>query len=166
MGQITLDQRKFDEAIQYGEKAVRINPNDPHMLFLLAVIMHFSGKFDESIALIRKAERLSPYYPAMHLDILSMSYFLTGRYEEALSAGELLLARAQKGEFSPFLAHMRLVEAYIGLGQDAKARAHAEEVLKINPNSALAEERKRFNSYRDPSHLERHIDALRKAGLK
>ncbi len=110
--------------------------------------------------------RLCPYYPAMYLDILSRSYFLTGRYEEALAAGELLLARAQKGEFNPFLAHMRMAEAYIGLGQDHKARAHAGEVLKMNPNSALADERKRFDSYRDPSHLERHIDALHKAGLK
>jgi adenylate cyclase len=166
MAQISIDQRKFDEAIRYGEKGVRVNPNDPHMIYVLAVVMHFNGKFDESIALIRKATRLCPYYPAMHLDMLSMCYFLTGRYEEALAAGQLLLGRAQKGEFSPFLAHMRLVEAYIGLGQNDKARAHAEEVLKINPNSALADERKRFDSYRDPSHLEHHIDALRKAGLK
>jgi len=53
--------------------------------------------------------------------------FLAGRYEEALAAGELMLARAHKGEFSPFMAHMSLAEAYIGLGQDQKARAHAEE---------------------------------------
>jgi tetratricopeptide (TPR) repeat protein len=166
MAQVTLDQKKFDEATQYGEKGVRINPNDPHMLFLLAVITHFTGKFDESIALIRKADRLSPYYPAMHLDMQSMSYFLTGRYEEALEAAQLLLGRAQKGEFSPFLAHMRLVEAYICLGQDDKARAHAAEVLKINPKSALADERRHFEAYRDPSHSERHLNAFRKAGLK
>jgi TolB-like protein len=166
MAQISIDQRKFDEAIRHGEKGVRINSNDPHMIYVLAVIMHFNGKFDESIALIGKASRLCPYYPAMHLDILSMSYFLTGRYEEALAAGQLLLGRAQKGEFSPFLVHMRLVEAYIGLGQDDKARAHAEEVLKINPNSPLADEQRRFESYKDPSHMERHLNALRKAGLK
>jgi adenylate cyclase len=166
MAHISIDQRKFDEAIRYGEKGVRINPNDPHMLYVLAVMMHFNGRFDESIALIIKASRLGPYYPAMHLDMLSMSYFLTGRYEEALAAGQLLLGRAQKGEFSPYLAHMRLIEAYIGLKQDDKARAHAEEVLRINPNSALADERKRFESYRDPSHLESHVNALRKAGLR
>ena len=94
-----------------------------------------------------------------------MSYLLAGRYEEALAAGELMLARAQKGEFSPLLAHMTLAHVYIGLGQEDKARAHAQEVLKINPNFSLADLRKR-NLYRDPSHLERHIDALRKAGLK
>jgi hypothetical protein len=77
-----------------------------------------------------------------------------------------MLARAHKGEFSPLLAHRTLVEVYIALGQDHKARAHAEEVLKINPNFSLADVRKRTYFYRDPAHLERHIDALRKAGLK
>jgi adenylate cyclase len=166
MGYINLLNRKFDEAIENGEKAVRINPNDPIMLSILAGIMHYNGKFDESIALVKNAMRLCPYYPAIFLIQLSMSYFLAGRYEEALAASELMLARAHKGEFSPFMAHTSLAEAYIGLGQDQKARAHAEEMLKINPNYSLADQRKSMYYYRDPSHLERHIDALRKAGLK
>jgi adenylate cyclase len=166
MGYINLLNRKFDEAIENGEKAVRINPNDPIMLSILAGIMHYNGKFDESIALVKNAMRLCPYYPAIFLIQLSMSYFLAGRYEDALAASELMLARAHKGEFSPFMAHTSLAEAYIGLGQDQKARAHAEEMLKINPNYSLADQRKSMYYYRDPSHLERHIDALRKAGLK
>jgi adenylate cyclase len=165
MGWINLLSRKFDEAIENGEKAVRINPNDPVMLQILASIMHYNGKFDESIVLVKNAMRLSPYYPAVFLGVLSSSCFSAGRYEEALAAGELLLARANKGEVSPLLAHRALAEAYIGLGEDQKARAHAEEMLKINPNYSLANLRKR-NLYRDPAHLEREIDALRKAGLK
>jgi adenylate cyclase len=165
MGLINLPQKKFDEAIENGEKAVRLNPNDPIMLSGLAAIMHFSGKFDESIALVKNAMRLCPYYPAFYLRVLTGSYFLAGRYEEALAAGELLLARAQKGEFSPFLAHSDLAEVYIGLGEEDKARAHVEEMLKINPNYSLADVRKRM-IYRDPAHLERRIDALRRAGLK
>jgi adenylate cyclase len=136
------------------------------MLCILAAIMHYNGKFDESIALVNNAMRLCPYYPALFLSGLSMSYFLAGRYEEALAAGELMLARAHKGEFSPFMAYMSLAEAYIGLGQDQKARAHAEEMLKINPNYSLADQRKSMYYYRDPAHADRHIDALRKAGLK
>jgi len=166
MGFINLLNRKFDEAIEGGEKAVRINPNDPVMLCILANIMQYNGKFDESIAVIKNAMRLCPSYPAFFLSPLSNSYLLAGRYEEALAAGELMLARANKGEFSPFVAHMNLAEAYIGLGQDQKARAHAEEMLKINPNYSLADQRKRWYYYKDPAHLDRRIDALRKAGLK
>jgi adenylate cyclase len=166
MGYINLLSRKFDEAIENGEEAVRINPNDPTMLSILASIMHFNGKFDESIALVKNAMRLCPYYPALYLGVLSDSYFLTGRYREALAAGELLLARAHKGEYNLLLAHRALAEVYIALGQDDKARAHAEEVLKIDPNYSLADLRKRWYFYRDPDHADRHIDALRKAGLK
>jgi len=166
MGYINLLSRKFDEAIENGEKAVRINPNDPIMLSILAAIMHYNGKFDESISLVKNAMRLCPYYPAIFLTQLSMSYFLAGRYEEALAASKLMLARADKGEFSPLMAHMSLAEAHIGLGQDQKARAHVEEMLKINPNFSLADEQKRMYYYRDPAHADRHIDALRKAGLK
>jgi adenylate cyclase len=166
MGYINLLNRKFDKAIENGEKAVRINPNDPIMLSILAAIMHFNGKFDQSIALVKNAMRLCPYYPAIFLIQLSMSYFLAGRHEEALAASELMLARAHKGEFSPFMAHMSLAEAYIGLGQDQKARAHGEEMLKINPNYSLADQRKSMYYYREPAHADRHIDALRKAGLK
>jgi adenylate cyclase len=165
MGMVNLHQRKFDEAIENGERAVRINPNDPIMLAILAYVMHFSGKFDESIAMIKNAMRLCPYYPPMFLRTLFLSCFLAGRYEEALAASELMLARAHKGEFSPLLAHTALAETYIGLSQDQKARAHSEEVLKINPNFSLANYRKSM-FYKDPAQLERHIDALRKAGLK
>jgi adenylate cyclase len=166
MGYVKLLNRKFDVAIENGERAVRINPNDPQMLSILGAIMHFSGKFDESIAVTKNAMRLSPYYPALFLRILSMSYLSAGRYKEGLAASELLLARAHKGEFSPFWAHMGLAEAYIGLGQDQKARVNAEEMLKMNPNFSLADERKRMYFYKDPAHLELHIDFLRKAGLK
>jgi adenylate cyclase len=166
MGFINLLNRKFDESIENGEKAVRLNPNDPTMLDVLGSIMHFNGKNDESIALIKNAMRLCPSYPAFFLHHLFQSYLLAERYQEALAASELLLARADKGEFSPLLAHLNLAEAYIGLGQDDKARAQAEEGLKINPNYSLADLRKRIYYYRDPAHLERRIDALRKAGLK
>ena len=86
------------------------------MLVILAGIMHFNGKFDESIALVKNAMRLCPYYPAFYLRVLSISYFLAGQYKEALAPGELLLARAHKGEFRHLLAHETLAEVYIALG--------------------------------------------------
>ncbi len=166
MGYINLLSRKFDEAIENGEKAVRINPNDPIILSILAGIMAYSGRFDESIALMKNAMRLCPYYPAYFLDVLCSCYFFTGRYEEAVAAGQLLLGRAQKGEYNPFMAHMVLTEAYIGLGQEDKARKHAKAMLQMYPNYLLADQWKMWSFYKDPAHADRRIDALRKAGLR
>jgi adenylate cyclase len=166
VGWINILQRNFDEAIENGEKAVRLSPNNAPILLTLAIIMHYNGKFDESIALVKNAMRLCPYYPVFYMQRLFDSYFMAGRYDEALAAGKVLLAHAQKGEFSLLWAHKDLAEAYIALGQDDKARMHAEEVLKINPKFSLADERKMFYYFKDPTHLEHYLDILRKAGLK
>ena len=95
---------------------------------------------------------------------LARSYNLTGRYQEAIEASELLLDRSRKGEFTSTAPHIHLAEAYVGLGQLDKARAHAEEVLKITPNFSVESYVK--EPYKDPTHRERRLAALRKAGLK
>jgi TolB-like protein len=165
MGSIRNAQGRYDEAIHYGERAVAVNPNDPGVMLLLGIIYHHSGRFDESIALIKNAMRISPYYPAMYLYYLAPSYLLTGRYKEAIETSNLMLDRSRKGEISPLYGHVFLAEAYIGLGQNEKARAQAEEVLKINPNFAPLKEGLLVD-YKDPAYKERHLAALRMAGLK
>jgi tetratricopeptide (TPR) repeat protein len=165
MGVIRRFEGKYDEAVKYGEKAVAVNPNDPTIMFMLATTYHYSGRFDESIALIKTAMRICPYYPALYLRSLTPSYLLTGRYDEAIETCKLMLDRSRKGEINPLFAHVYLAEAYVGLGQVDKARAQAEEVLKINPNFTLEKE-KLLLSYKDVAHKERHLAALRKAGLK
>jgi hypothetical protein len=51
------------------------------------------------------------------------------------------------------------------LGKEAEAHAEATEVLRLNPNFSL-EVHKQRAPIKDPAVLERHIAALRKAGLK
>src|SRR5271157_3548482 len=164
MGGIRWTQGRYDEAISHGEKAVALNPNGSTMMFTWANILHGADKFEESIALLKTAMRLCPYYPAIYLRFLAVSYILTGRYQEAIEAGEAILERSRKGEYNPFFARISLAEAYAGLGQIDKAKAHAEEVLKMKPNFSM--ERETFlTMYKDPAHKERHFDLLRKAGL-
>ena len=164
MGSINMVMRNFDKGIEYSQKAVAINPNDPVMLIILAYNLDYTGEFDESIALVKKAMRLSPYYPALYLFPLFRSYFLTGRYEEALAAAELLLERGRKGEVNPLYVHLTLAQAYIGVDKKDEARAQAAELLKIYPNFSLESWQKQ-QPYKDPTHWERLIEALRKAGF-
>ena len=164
LGFLSGIQRKYDKCTEYGEKAVEINPNDPAILCMLAFTRNWIGQFDESRALIQKAMRLSPYYPALFLIPLSQSYFFTGQYEGGLAAAKLLLERSRKGEISPMPAHSHMAINYIGLGQEDKAREHAEEMLKLVPNYSLDNVRMR-GSFKDPAHLERYVAALRRAGL-
>jgi adenylate cyclase len=130
----------------------------------LANNLNYTGKFDESIALVQKAMRHTPYYPAFYLYPLIQSNFLTGRYEEALAAGKLLLERGRKGEVNPLHVHLLLAQAYIGVDKKDEARAQAAEVLKINPNFSLKSWQK-LQFFKDPAHWERLCEALREAGL-
>jgi hypothetical protein len=60
--------------------------------------------------------------------------------------------------------HLILAAVYSDLGKDAEARAEAAEVLRLNPNFSL-EIHKQRTPIKDPAVLERHLAALRKAGL-
>ena len=62
-------------------------------------------------------------------------------------------------------AHLNLAAVYSELGKEADARAEAAEVLRLNPKFSLEVHKQRV-PIKDPAMLERHIAALRKAGLK
>jgi adenylate cyclase len=61
--------------------------------------------------------------------------------------------------------HLMLAAVYSELGQEAEARAEAAEVLRLNPQFSLEVHRQRM-PIKDPAVLERHLAALRKAGLR
>lgn len=66
---------------------------------------------------------------------------------------------------APVGPHLNLAAAYSELGKEAEARAEIAEVLRLNPQFSLEVHKERA-PIKDPAMLERHIAALRKAGLK
>jgi hypothetical protein len=62
-------------------------------------------------------------------------------------------------------AHLTLAAVYSELGKEAEAQAEAAEVRRINPQFLLEVHKERM-PIKDPAMLERHIAALRKAGLE
>ncbi|MBW1707596.1 MAG: tetratricopeptide repeat protein, partial [Deltaproteobacteria bacterium] len=164
LGGISLFQRQYDKAIAAGQKSIALGPNSATSHVLFGWTMTCAGRFEEAIALIKKGMRLTPHYSAYYLNHLGRPYFQTGRYEEALATYKQLLERSLKGECDPLVAHLNMAATYIMLGREEEARAHAAEVFKINPNFSLEWIRK-VSLYKDPAHLERSLDALRKAGI-
>ena len=61
--------------------------------------------------------------------------------------------------------HFMLAAVYSELGQAVEAQAEAAEVLRLNPQFSLEVHKQRM-PIKDPAVLERHLAALRKAGLK
>jgi adenylate cyclase len=165
LGAIHLFQRQYEKAIAEGERSIALGPNDATSHVLLANTMYYAGRFEEAITLAKKAMRLAPYHQAWYLGILAQSYRMAGRYEEAVAAYKQLLDRSRKGEFSALWPHSGLVEVYVELGREEEARAHAAEVMRIDPKFSL-ETWSKAQFFKDPAHLERRLDAKRKAGLK
>ncbi|MHC4791913.1 MAG: adenylate/guanylate cyclase domain-containing protein, partial [Planctomycetota bacterium] len=159
-----LFQRQYEKAIAEGKQAVALGPSDATSHILLSMALHFAGNFEESIFHANKAMRLSPYYPTWYLKYLAMSYCMAGAYEKAIAPLKKAIERAkvERGQLVP--PHIHLVHTFVGLGQIEEAKALADTVLKLDPNFSLGNWQKSL-FYKDPADLDRHLNALRKAGL-
>jgi adenylate cyclase len=157
LSRVYLWKRQHEQAIAEGERAITLDPNDADSYMELGGILAFAGRPEEGIGLVEKAMRLNPHYPDVYVFQLSIAYRLAERYEEALAPGKRFLTL--NPNFGP--AHFNLAVIYSELGREEEARA---EVLRAGPISL---EWVRQNvPFKDPAVLERHLAALRKAGLK
>jgi tetratricopeptide (TPR) repeat protein len=108
-----------------------------------------------------QALHLKPSVVDRHLDSVGTAYYLAGKPDEAIAPLKQYLTR-----YPNILgAHLTLAAVYSELGRAAEAEAEAAKVLRINPQFSLEVHRERV-PIKDPATLERHIAALRKAGLK
>jgi adenylate cyclase len=161
-GAIYLQQKRYDQAIAKGEKSIALGPNQAFPHFLLAMYLFHSGRYKEALPLIRKAMRLDPYYPPFYLELLGGVYLRMEDYEEAVEAFKMLVARQPHR----ILGHLGLAVAHIHLGRKEQARSEVAEVLRLMPEYSLEVYRKQAHGMdRDPAEVQKHIEALRQAGL-
>ena len=163
-GSIHLMQRQYDKAITKLRKSVNIDPNYYGGYSMLALTMSNLGRFEESLELIKKAMRLCPYYPPVFLLWLGRTYFFLDRYDEAIAAFTQLDELARKGEFQTWAAPLSLAMVYAELGREKEARAYMAKALESDRNLSL-ELIIHLSPFKNPAHLQRELDALRKAGL-
>ncbi len=139
----------------------RLDPNDARSYALLAEALSRVGKPEEALRMVEQALRRKPFVADEHLRSVGTAYSLAGKPEEAIAPLKQYLTRYP----NVLGAHLTLAAVYSELGRDAEARAEAAEVLRINPKFSLEVHKQRV-PIKDPAVLERHIAALRKAGLK
>ncbi len=161
LGVAYLWQKQHEQAIAEGERATTLGPNYADGYAWLGHLFYFAGQPEEAIAAAEQALRLNPHDPFFSLFNLGSAYRLTGHYEKASVALQRVLHR--NPDFLP--AHVQLLVTYSESGQEAKAKAEATEILRINPNFSLEVARQRL-PFKDQAELERLLAGLRKAGLK
>ena len=162
LSQVFVWQKRYEEAIAEAEQAVARWPSE-YYYANLAEILNFAGQPEKAIAAAEHALRYNPPNPAGPLTALGWAYYLQGRIAEAIDAQKRALSYEPKSKGG----HLNMAILYGELGQEEKARAEAAEFLRLiaNPNFSLEVWGQRL-PYKDPAVLERHIAALRKAGLK
>ena len=119
------------------------------------------GRSEEALQTAEQALRLKPLVVDLHLELVGAAYAMAGRYEEA----RVHLQRYLSCYPNILPSHLMLAVVYSELGQAAEARAEAAEVLRLNPNFSLEVHKQRM-PIKDPAVLERHLAALRRAGLQ
>ncbi len=119
------------------------------------------GRPEEALRMGEQALRHKPFIADQHLNSVGAAYYLAGQTEEAIAPLKQYLSR-----YPNILgAHLTLAAVYGELGREAEARAEAAEMLRLNPRFSLEVHKQRM-PIKDPAVLERHLAALRKAGLK
>ena len=161
LGYIYLYQQQYDQALAEMERAVALAPNEAESYAALAEVLSYMGRTEDALEAAAQALRLKPAIADDHLDSVGTAYAVAGRYEEAVTPLQRYLSRYP----NILAAHLTLAAVYSELGKEAEARAEAAEVLRLNPNFSLEVHKQRV-PIKDPAVLERHIAALRKAGLK
>jgi len=164
-----LHERQWDQSSAVLEKAIAVAPSDSSTLVTLGKHKFLLGKFEEAIEYGKEGIRLDPFHSAWQLFYLARAYNWSGHYKESLNVFEKTLKLCEKENCSASSIgsiHSEMAMSYMGMGMEAEARAQIKETLRLYPKSASLKLLRNYWSkkFRDPSHAEKIIDALRGAG--
>jgi adenylate cyclase len=161
VGSVALWQKQYARALAEMERAIALGPNLADGYADLAEVLSRVSRPEEALRMAEQALRHKPFVVDWHLNFIGTAYHLAGQPQQAIAALKQYLSRYP----NILSAHLTLAAVYSELGKEAEAQAEAAEVLRINPKFSL-EIHKQRAPIKDPATLERHISALRQAGLK
>jgi TolB-like protein/predicted Zn-dependent protease len=161
LGTVYLWQKQYAQALAAMDRAIALEPNSANSYAALAETLSRVGRPEEALAMAEQALQRKPDAVDQHLSSIGAAYYLAGQPEEAITPLKQFLTH-----YPNILgAHLTLAAVYSELGQAAEARTEVAEVLRLNPKFSLEIHKQRV-PIKDPAVLERHIAALRKAGLE
>ena len=138
-------------------RAIELNPNDGDLLATKAMLLSYSGQNEEARKWADEAIRRNPHYPGWYGSVSAVIYYLENNYEQAVAVINRLESLA-------IWDHRTLAASYAQLGQNEKARQHAQEVIAINPDFSLAGFKIKI-PYRKELDRDHLLDGLAMAGL-
>jgi adenylate cyclase len=159
LGSVYLRRKQYDLAINELQQAIALNPNDTQSQSQLGSVMLYSGRKDAAIYWLESALRLNPHISFGELMVLGQAYYLSGRYEDAIT----ILNKGLAGNPNYVGYYIMLAAAYARAGRTEAAKRSARGVLRLDPFFEVGSYGTVFRNPEDRSDI---IDGLRKAGLK
>jgi adenylate cyclase len=161
LGAVYLWQKQYEQAIAEMERAIALAPAEAFSYAALAEALSRVDRAEEAVRMVEQALHLKIGVADGYLGNIGAAYYFAGKPEQAIAPLKQLLTHHP----NILGAHLTLAAVYSELDKEAEAQAEAAEVLRLNPKFSLELHKERA-PIKDPVMLERHIAALRKAGLK
>jgi len=95
LGIVKLYGGEREPALRSLSKALELNSNDADVLVFLQEAYTFEGEPEKGIDSVKKAMRLNPHYPEWYLWHLGFALYAARRYEEAITALQMVLDIAE-----------------------------------------------------------------------
>src|SRR5262249_278293 len=147
LGDVLSYKRQHDPAIAQFERAFALNPNFIDYPSARALI--HAGEQGRAIEVLEANSRLDPFQPLITLGLMGLANYMLKRYAEAVRLLHDCVSRLPNLQWP----HLYLAAASAQSGQLEEARAHAAEVLRINPGFTI-ERSKCLAVYKDPKDAE------------
>jgi TolB-like protein len=151
---------RIEESLDAVYRALEVEPNYADGFAQLAAVLVYVGRYQESLEAIHQAMRLNPRHPFFYIAITGRAHFALGDYATAATHFEQALER--NPDF--VVARRELAAAYAHLGRIDDAEWEVAEILALQPDFSLSDERQRVIFQRGDD-MARYIDGLRKAGV-
>ncbi len=159
------DGGDWDGARRAAETRLSLDPKNPNAYASLGYAFIEEGEPKRAIELLTRAINMNPKHPTeINLFWMGHAYFMLGDNDAAIE----WLQKCVETNTGEDWAYAFLAMAYALKGEDAKARAMAAELHRVDPNETLSWWRKRvagshpaYNEYFE----NKFVPAWRKAGL-
>jgi len=160
LGFVHLFRKEFAEAEAATQQTITLSPNYADGYGLLAFIANWRGKAEEAERYISKAIELNPYHTFDYPWNLGLSYYLAGRYSEAIDP---LLDALNRNETAAY-PRMFLAASYVRLRQMDDAEWEMGQVIMQRPDTTASHLALTL-PFEHEAQLNAVLDDLKKAGL-
>ena len=160
LGLAYLASGRHDDAVSMAQNAIDLQPSNGDGHAFMAMPLLSSGRGNEACQAVESALRLDPQFTdGPYLNILGVSKFVAGKYDEAIDAFK---RNQERGGPIGMPALAVLPASLAASGRVDKARESIQELLKFFPKFSITRARQLriFNA----EDIERLSGYLRKAG--